>query len=94
MSPVHPLFKPFLAVISGKPMLPTFRFDVEVQCTFAHEGTSTFAMDDVMVEAETEEAACDLAAREILREIIARQGRRPTGVTVLRSDIMREDGHG
>jgi hypothetical protein len=45
----------------------------------------------VAVEAEDEEAACLLAAREILRDVSARIGATPRAVSVLHSHINREE---
>ena len=96
MSPVHPLFKPLLDALSGKsPMTATFHFDTEVRAEFLRDGLQKFAIAhiEVDVEAETEEAACDLAAREILSDLWGRIGSRPSRVEVIRSDITREDAH-
>src|SRR5688500_14933471 len=98
MSPVHPLFKPLLDALSGReqPVLSMFHFDTEVRAEFMRAGEPKFAIAhlEVDIEAETEEAACDLAARQIMQDLLARVGALPSRVEVIRSDITREDGHG
>jgi hypothetical protein len=92
---VHPIFKPLHDFLAGKdrPMLPTFAFDAEVRCEFTRAGEPKFAIVhcEVAVEAEDEEAACLLAAREILRDVSARIGATPRAVSVLHSHINREE---
>jgi hypothetical protein len=95
MSTVHPMFQNLLNAVSGKhepePKPVIFSFDVEARAEFDGGKRSALVTWHDNVEAMTEDEACDLAAREIFREITARAGSKPTAVTVLKSNVTREE---